>query len=154
MRTEDQIRADAADRRPFSNGSEWEIWADTHCYECVHDDAEREIYCPILNVSMLGKAGDGSRSAWPTEWGSHFVRFGDTIPGTTRRQPIESTADDPEAYEYVGDCSEFEQRRDPGDDPDPEPEPPPVCDGQLDIIDAYLPTAIAELSREPARADR
>lgn len=154
MRSEDQIRADAADERPFSNGTEYDIWASRYCYECVNDNpqADPEVFCPIITVALLGK-GDGP--AWPKEWTRQYVKFGDYVDETrTRRQPIETTADDPDGCMYVGECTEFEQRRDPGDGPEPEPEPPPVCDGQLDIIDAYLPTALAELDREPARAEQ
>ena len=147
MRTEEQIRADAADRRPFSNGSEFDMWADRHCYECVNDNPDTETYCPILNVGMLGEG-------WPREWTRKYVKFGKRIAGTTRVEVSETTADDPDGSEFVDTCTEFEERRDPGlGDPEPEPEPPPVCEGQMDIIDAYLPTALAELTRAPERAD-
>lgn len=146
MRTEDEIRADAAPRAPFSNGTEWEIFADRQCYECVHDNpnADPEVFCPIITVALTGNNG---RAAWPKEWTSKFVKFGDYVDeARTRRLPIETTADDPEACEYVGECTEFEQRPEPGDEPEPEPEPPPEVEGQLDLIDAYLDTALAELT--------
>lgn len=147
MRSEDEVRADAdTDRRPFSNHSEFDIWADRHCYDCVNDDEATERYCPILNVAMLGQG-------WPAEWTRHHLKFGPRIEGTDRVEVTETTADDPAGYECVDTCTEFEERRDPGpDDDEPEPEPPPVCDGQLDIIDAYLPTALAELTRQPTGA--
>jgi hypothetical protein len=150
VRSEDQIRADAADRRPFSNQSEYDIWADRHCYDCVNDNpqADPEVFCPILNVAMLGPA------AWPAEWLRRHIKFGARIEGTSRVEVIETDATDPDGFEIVGDCTEFERRPDPGDEPEPEPEPPPVCEGQLDIIDAYLPVALAELGRAPARAEQ
>lgn len=149
MRTEDEIRADAADERPFANGSEHDIWASRYCYDdCVHDDAEREIYCPIINVALLGPHG---RPSWPVEWTRRYIRFGARIEGTTRVEVHETTADDPAGYMTVGECTEYERRRDPGDgDPPAEPDPPPVCDGQLDLVDLYLPTALAELTPAPA----
>jgi hypothetical protein len=124
VRTEAEIQADAKDRRPFSNGTEGYAWMDNWCYRCVHNDEEREIWCPLLTVALLGKT--------PAEW-------------------IDQTADG----HRLGDtyrCTEFEERRDddgPGDDPEPEPEPTPVDENQLDLIDAYLDTAIDQLSKAP-----
>lgn len=131
MRTEDEIRADAADERPFSNGTEWDMWADRWCHECVHDDANREVYCPIITVAMIGNAGE---PMWPKEWTRerHEWTKADGSPGG--------------AYDVVGECTEFEQRPDPGDEPEPDPEPPPEVEGQLDLIDAYLDTALNELT--------
>ena len=45
MRTSEQIQADAEDRSPFSNGSEYGIWADRWCYRCRNDNAETETWC-------------------------------------------------------------------------------------------------------------
>ncbi|HEX2551560.1 MAG TPA: hypothetical protein VHK64_08195, partial [Nocardioidaceae bacterium] len=134
MRTEEQIQADARDGSPFSNGTEGYAWMENWCGECVHNDEETETYCPILSVALLGQT--------PAEW---------------VEQPWQQIAGRPEGElaptlggQYV--CTEFERRRDDdGDDPGPEPEPPPVCDGQLDIVDAYLPVALAELSTAPER---
>lgn len=136
MRSEEEIRTDAADERPFSNGTEWGIWADRFCYECVHDDANREIYCPIITVAMIGNTGS---PMWPKEW------LRERVPWTDR-DGVEHS------YERVDACTEFEERRDPGDDDPPPPEPVPDCDGQLDLIDAYLDTAIEELAPRTVRA--
>lgn len=144
MRTEDEIRADAAPgERPFSNGSEYDMWADRHCYQCAHDNpqADPEVFCPILNVALLG-------GGWPKEWTRQYLKFGNLIEGTTRREVFETTAEDPDGCLYVDTCTEFEERRDPGDGEEPEPEPPPVCEGQLDIVDAYLPAALDELASD------
>lgn len=142
MRTEDEIRADASpDERPFSNHSEYDLWADRHCYECVNDrpDADPEVFCPILNVAMLG-------GGWPKEWTRQYLKFGAVIEGTNRREVIQTTAEDPAGCRYVDTCTEFEQRPDNGGD-DATPEPPrQEVDGQLDIIDAYLPAALEELA--------
>ncbi len=147
MRTEDQIRADATDERPFSNGSEYDIWADRHCYNCVNDDADTEKYCPILNVALLGQG-------WPKEWTRHYVKFGARIEGTNRVEVSETTADDPDGCRFVDTCTEFEERRNGGGGGDaPKPPTPQVeCDGQLDIIDAYVDTAISELTPKQAEA--
>jgi hypothetical protein len=139
VRSEQEIRADAADDRPFSNHTEYEIWADRYCWApCVHDDPDRDKFCPILSVALLG--------SWPKEWTRRHIRFGERIGGTDRVEVHETDAADPDGIEIVGECTEFEERPDPGDEPDPEPEPPPVCDGQLDLIDAYLDTALDELT--------
>lgn len=146
MRTEAEIRQDAADRRPFSNGSEYGIWADRYCWApCVHDDPDREVFCPVLSVALLG--------SWPREWTRRYIKFGKPIEGTNRVEVSETTKDDPAGLEVVDACTEFEERRDDGpDDPDPQPDPPPVCEGQLDLVDAYLDTAIGELTKEPVIA--
>ncbi len=134
VRTEAEITADAAQERPFSNHSEYEVWAERHCYECAHDDEATETYCPILGVALLG--------GWPVEW--------------TRRRHEWTANGESGTYEVVDTCTEFQQRPEwPGDDdldagPPPPPEPAPECDGQLDLVDAYLPTALAEITRAPA----
>jgi hypothetical protein len=120
MRSRDQISADAEEKRPFSNGTEFDVWADDHCYACVNDSPEVEVYCPILTVALQGH--------WPVEW-------------TRRMWP----ADDP-SFEIVDGCTDFEERRDDGGGPEPDPTPLPEVDGQLDIVDAYLSTALGELT--------
>lgn len=125
MRTEDEIRADAAAERPFSNGTEFDIWADRWCWRCVHDNAEAERYCPILTVAL--------QKGWPGEW-------------TRERVPFTSVEGEATFYERVETCTEFDERRGDGGDDSPEPEPVPECGGQLDIIDAYLPVALEELT--------
>lgn len=148
LRTEDEIRADAAPRRPFSNGTEWEIFAARQCYECVNNDenAEPPVYCPIITVALVGNDGQPS---WPKEWTSKFIRFGARIEGTDRVEVHESTSDDPQACEFVGECTEFEERRDDGPDdddgPPPDPGPPPVCEGQTDLFGYAVDRFIEEL---------
>ncbi len=152
MRTMEQIQADADDtRRPFSNSTEFEMWADDKCYECVNDtmgvaNPDPEVFCPILSAALLG--------GWPKEWTRKHLKFGKRIEGTTRVEVSETTADDPDGFEYVDTCTEFEERRNGGGGGDaPKPTPPRVeCDGQLDIIDAYLDTAVAELTPNPVAA--
>jgi hypothetical protein len=135
MRTDEQIDADAREGSPFSNGTEGFAWMGNWCDECVHNDEETELWCPILSVALLGKT--------PKEW---------------VEQPWEQVVGRPagELAPVLGgtyECTEFQQRRDPGDDdPEPEPTPPPVCDGQPDLIDAYLDTALGELSKAPVTA--
>lgn len=119
MRTEDEIRADATEERPFSNHSEFDIWADNHCYECQNDRAEEEAYCPILGVAML-------HGVTPREW-------------TTREEQWQ-IGDKSGSVTVVDDCTEFEQRtRFPGDPEEPDERPVetvhvPVLDGQLDLF--------------------
>lgn len=134
MRTEAEITADATPERAFSNGTEGYAWMDRWCYECVHNDEATEKWCPILTVALLGKT--------PVEWVEQPWR---QIPG----RPEGETA--PElGGRYV--CTEFERRPEPGDDdpdtgPPTPPDPAPEVDGQLDLVDAYLPTALAELTK-------
>ncbi len=134
MRTEAEIAADARPGRAFSNGTEFDIWASRYCYECVHDDSgtsgASEKNCPILTVALISQST-------PREW-------------------VTETVDTPHGpYTGIGTCTEFEQRPEwPGDDdPDagPPPGPTPECDGQLDLVDAYLPTALDELLKAPER---
>ena len=125
MRSAEEIQADAAGDKPFSNQTEYDIWADRYCYECVNDNADTNLFCPILTVALLG--------SWPKEWTRERVPW-------TDRDGVEH------AYERVDTCTEFEERRDDGGGGEPEPEPVPDCEGQLDIIDVYLPTALDELT--------
>lgn len=131
MRTEEEIQASAAPgERPFSNHTEYDMWADRYCYECVNDDDATETYCPILSVALLG--------SWPQEW-------------TRARREFTTVDGNPAHYDYVDTCTEFEERRKGGGGEPKPPTPKPVvqCDGQLDIVDAYLDTAIDELTAVP-----
>jgi hypothetical protein len=141
MRTEDQIWEDAEDRRPFSNSTEYEIWANNGrgCYDCANDDARREKWCPILGAALMGR--------WPAEWTRRTVEWS---------SPANESWGTPAAsgsYEVVGECTEFNPRDDgPGDDPDPDPGPPPVVDGQIDMFEVFadqIVTAIPDSA--PAR---
>jgi hypothetical protein len=135
VRPPEQIDADTdRDVKPFSNHTEFEIWASRYCYECVNDDTDAELHCPILGAALLG--------GWPKEW--------------TRRTHTWQIGDKGGSYEVVDTCTEFVQRPEwPGDDDPgdgPPPEPVPECDGQLDLVDAYLPTALVELRKAPVTA--
>lgn len=126
MKTYEDAYATAKDERPFSNGTEGYAWTETWCDTCVHDREGRAgtgSGCPLLCVAILGRT--------PVEWTENEPRYqlGNTYT-----------------------CSEYvEDDDDDGDDPQPQPEPgpPPTCEGQLDLIDAYLDTAIDELSKAP-----
>lgn len=122
MRSYEEIAADAEDRVPFSNGTEYEIWADEWCYRCVKD---KDDSCPILSVAFLGN--------WPKEWTRRRVEW--EINGKSG------------SYMKVDRCTEFEERRDDGDGPEPEPDPPPVIAGQVDMFEVFADQAVAELSR-------
>lgn len=117
--TEDAVRATAEpNHRPFSNGTEYDIWAARWCFDCRRDDPDTERYCPILTVAV----GD---QAWPMEW--------------TRR----TIGEPPASYQAVDECTEFERRDDDGgdDDPDDTPPPPPPAveiDGQTDILSVFV----------------
>lgn len=137
MRTEAEIQADAKDQRPFSNGTEGYTWMAYWCDECTKNDEGRELWCPLLTVALLGKT--------PAEW---IEQPWQQIKGRPEGETAPSLSD-------KFHCTEFEQRRDDGGDdsgPEPDPGPPPVCEGQLDLVDAYLDTAIDELSNTPQGA--
>ena len=128
MRTYEEIAADAAAESPFSNSTEYEIWADSGrgCYDCRHDDAETDTFCPILSAALL--------STWPKEW--------------TRRTVDWQIGDASGSYETVGECTEFQERRDDGEDePEPEPDPPPVIDGQVDLFEVFADQIAEQSSR-------
>lgn len=133
MRTAEEISADAEPRSPFSNSTEYEIWAGNGrgCYDCVNDDAETEKWCPILGAALLG--------SWPKEW--------------TRRTHDWSIGDKSGSIEVVDECTEFDERRgDEGDDPEPEPEPPPVIDGQIDMFEVFADRIADEATAVPVEA--
>jgi hypothetical protein len=118
VRTAEQITADAADERPFSNSTEYESWANKGrgCYDCAHDDWETEKWCPILGAALLG--------SWPKEW--------------TRRTQTWEIGGKSGSYEVVDECTEFEERRDgPDGGADPDPGPPPVIGGQIDVFEVF-----------------
>lgn len=139
MRTDEEIMADAENRSPFSNGSEYDYWAGRWCYRCVKDNAETETWCPILSVAMLGN--------WPKELTRHYVKFGARIEGTDRVEVSETTPDDPDGCAFVDTCTEFEERRDDdGDDPEPEPGPP-VIDGQVDMFEVFADQIVEQVPR-------
>lgn len=127
MRDYDEASEAASDEPAFSNGTDGYAWLEVWCGDCVHDREARNDTgpgCPLVLVSLMQKT--------PAEW-----------------TPVE----DPQEYEESGPyvCTEY-RSEDDGGDPGPEPEPPPVCDGQMDIVDAYLDTAIGELTRAPVTA--
>jgi len=131
VRTYEQIAADAADDRPFSNHSEFEYWADSGkgCYDCRHEDGG-ETGCPILTAALLG--------GWPTEWTRR-----------THRWEIDGKSG---SYEVVDGCTEFEARRDGDEDPPVQPPPPPPAelDGQIDVFEVFA-ERIAEQASQVGR---
>lgn len=36
----------------FSNGFEYDTWAERHCWKCRRDDGE-SVFCPILDLALL-----------------------------------------------------------------------------------------------------
>lgn len=84
MRTESEILADARDRRPFSNHTEYEVWRVDRC-----DDCYLEPSCPLLLVALLGKT--------PQEWAVVDGQTGccsqfEPIPYATDDEPEEEPA--------------------------------------------------------------
>jgi hypothetical protein len=53
----EDAEATAADRSPFSNGFEWDVWSARWCHRCLNDANED---CPLILVAMLGKT--------PSQW--------------------------------------------------------------------------------------
>lgn len=95
------IYDNARDERPFSNGTDWEIWQYNNCETCIHDKDYRENVsdegCPLATVALcFGRT--------PREW----------IPGPD---------------EYCGDkyiCAYYRHEDDEDPDPKPVPDPPGV----------------------------
>lgn len=140
MRTYDEISADAEKRSPFSNGTEYEMWAGRGrgCYDCANDDPEAEKFCPILSAALLG--------VWPKEW--------------LREQHEWTIGDKSGSFERVGECTEFDRRPDDdggggGDEPEPDPGPPPVIEGQIDMFEVFADHIADEAAaRRPVQALR
>lgn len=128
MRTEVEIAANARPGQAFSNGTSWEIWQGNWCFRgngCINDEmgaGPEGRYCPLITVALTAEP-----RATPAEWVE-----GEGIQDYT--------------------CTEFEEDdggngdEEPGD---PQPEPAAECDGQLDLVDAYLPAALDELLKAP-----
>lgn len=133
MRTYDEAFEAAHDRSAFANGDEGHAWMANWCDRCVHDKSARSDTPPDpRNNGLHGCAivAVAMMDRTPVEWidkTENGHRLGDTYH-----------------------CTEFRDEDEPGGDA---PEPGPQVDGQLDIVDAYLDTAIAELSKAPERAD-
>jgi hypothetical protein len=123
----DTIYANAREGRPFSNGTDWEIWSYNNCENgCVHDAAyqrgETNEGCPLVLVAMLDRT--------PREW----------IPGPD---------------EYCGDkyaCVFY--RHEDEDDPDATPQPVPDPDGMEALFPREIcegPRVFLPMPEVPAR---
>jgi hypothetical protein len=135
MRSEAEIHADAERRRPFSNHTEYEIWAGSGrgCYDCRHDKPDIEKWCPILSAALL--------SLWPKEWEHETEKW--EIGGKSG------------SIQVVGECSEFEHDDGDGDDdpePDPAPEPVAELDGQVDMFEVFADRIAEQPHRESVSA--
>lgn len=125
MKTYDEAYAAAADRRPFSNGTEGCAWEENWCARCVHDAEFRRTWdgpgCPLMQVALMGRT--------PVEWidqTENGHRLGDTYH-----------------------CTEFRDKDDNGgEDGEPEPGPLPVIDGQVDMFEVFAEQITEQASRE------
>jgi hypothetical protein len=133
MRSYEEIITDAADRSPFSNHTEFDIWAAHRgCYTCRNDGIGAtgdEPHCPILTASLLQK--------WPREWTPEKREW--QIGGKSGSRWV------------VGECTEYDERRDddgPADD-HPVPPPPPEIDGQMDIFEVFADDVIERSAVTP-----
>lgn len=95
MRTWDEIEKAARPGRPFSNGTEWEIWQFNTCMgggndsrRCVRDDNDD---CPLIAVSLT--------DVTPTEWEGPRGRYRCTEKTTPAQSRAEAAADDRAAIE-------------------------------------------------------
>lgn len=109
MRSYQEIESTARDQSPFSNSTEWEIWAAHWCWApCMNpvelawqryeedEGPEPKDFpggCPLILAAMMGKT--------PTEW-------------------LEQPDDSPDRYH----CVEFRSEEGEGDEPQPIPDPP------------------------------
>lgn len=78
MRTVAEITADATDRRPFSNSTEWEVWSYNHCEDC-----HEEPTCKLILVALNGQT--------PKEW---KVDADGTTGDCSEFEPIPYATDD------------------------------------------------------------
>jgi hypothetical protein len=107
VRTYAEIDAAARDGSPFSNGTEGYAWMSKWCDRCKNNDEEREIWCDILSVALLGKT--------PSEW---FEQSWGQVEG----EPEGVVA--PSLYDRYH-CVEFRDEDGAGDtEPKPIPDPP------------------------------
>lgn len=114
MRTYNEIEATARDVSPFSNGTEWEIWAANWCWAPCRNPVEAhwqdyeegkvkeqlpgfEGGCPLILCAMMGKT--------PTEW-------------------LEQPDDSPDRFH----CIEFREDDEDGGEPQPIPDDPNQCE--------------------------
>lgn len=150
MRTYDEIISTAKDEAPFSNGTEGYAWTGTWCDTCIYDRSARDeeqyppdpvngglLGCPLLGAALIGMT--------PTEWTEQPWR---QITGRPEGETAPCLGEKFTCSEYFRDpdIDGDDGPEDPPNNPPP-PEPPPIeVDGQLDLIDAYLDTAIAELT--------
>lgn len=94
MRSDPTPEPGDMDRRPFSNGTEGEMWLWNVCGAgggCIHDSdhgsaPEAETWCPLITLSLSG--------VWPHEWAVEEVPF-TSVDGMEMH------------YTRPGDCSEF-----------------------------------------------
>lgn len=156
MKTLDEVMAAAEPGNPpFSNGTEYEVWAGSGrgCYDCRHEAGTEG--CPILGAAIIAVV-------WPVEWTRRTIEWTAKRPFVPGKDPWYEPQPGDEVitggtYQVVDECTEFEHRDNRGGpDPDPDPSPPPVAEipGQLDIIDAYLDEAITELTPEMSSSAR
>jgi hypothetical protein len=129
MRTSDEILADARGGSAFSNSSQFEYWASNRgCWTCRNDDAETEKWCPILGVAL-------SSGKTPAEWVTFSEK--DEIHG-----------------DYT--CTEYDERRDDGDDdgsgPDATPGPALELESQIDMFEVFAEKIVDETSTMDAKA--
>ena len=80
----------AAERRAFSNGTEWEIWSYNNCFRCANDGmgiGEDQPNCPLICVMLMDRT--------PAEWSE--VRLHDYLciyfrdrddPGGREPEPV------------------------------------------------------------------
>lgn len=94
MRAEPTPEPGDRDERPFSNGTEGDMWLSSVCGAgagCIHDstygqgDPNDETWCPLITLSLIG--------VWPHEWEHEAVEW----------QIGEKSG----TYYRTGGCSEF-----------------------------------------------
>lgn len=111
MRTDPTPEPGDYDERPFSNGTEGDMWTWNVCgfgEGCIHDstygqaddEMPAEVHCPLITLSLFG--------TWPHEWKRETHTW--EIGGKTG------------SYDRPGACSEFTEEW-----PKPAPEPPVVA---------------------------
>ncbi len=138
MRSYDEAYAAAADRSPFSNGTEGYAWTARWCDTCVNDRGSRDgtdpAGCPLLMVALTGRT--------PVEW---IEQPWKQIVGRPEGQTAPTLGDTYHCTEYVEDGGDG--------DPTPEPGPDPEVSGQMTIFEVFADQFVAEIeSTQPIGA--
>jgi hypothetical protein len=67
--TEDRKGGGCMKFRP-SNGAEGDIFMERNCFQCVKDDPQKDLFCPLIAASFKYEKDDPH---YPLEWQGEFA---------------------------------------------------------------------------------